>query len=51
MKRHHKPSLRQPVLTSVTTASGFNKVMAHTAFDALENIVDENKIGDSRFSV
>jgi hypothetical protein len=51
MKRHHKLSSRQEELMSLTRASGFNKVVVHTAFDALENIMDENEIGDSRFLV
>jgi hypothetical protein len=48
MKRHHKLSLRQPELTSLARASGLNKFMVHTIFDMSENIVDENKITDSR---
>jgi hypothetical protein len=48
MKRHQKLSLRQPELTSLARASGFNKVVAHTIFHVLENILDKNKNTDSR---
>jgi hypothetical protein len=52
MKRHHKLSSRLPKLMSLDRASGFNKVVAHTIFDVLENTVDKNKNTDSRiFSI
>jgi hypothetical protein len=44
MKRHHKLSLRQPELPSLATVYGFNDVVVHTNFGALESIVNENKI-------
>jgi hypothetical protein len=40
---HHKLSLLQPELTLLSIASGFKIVLAHTIFDVLDNIVDENK--------
>jgi hypothetical protein len=47
MKRHHKLNLRQPELTSLAKASGFNEVVGNTISDVWENIVDENKMRDS----
>jgi nitrogen regulatory protein PII len=35
-------------MTSLARVSGFNNVVVHTIFDALKDIVNENKITDSR---
>jgi hypothetical protein len=51
MKRHQKLSLRQPELTQLASVSGFNKVVVHTIFDVLDNIVDENKITNSKIFI
>jgi hypothetical protein len=48
MKPQHKLNLRQPELTSLARVSGPSRVVIHTIFDVLENIVDENKMTDSR---
>jgi hypothetical protein len=48
MKRHRQLSLRQPEATSLATACGFNKVVAHKRFDVLGNIVEEHKITANR---
>jgi hypothetical protein len=47
MKRHRKLIFRQPELTSLARASGFNEAVVNTILNVWENIVDENKIRDS----
>jgi hypothetical protein len=48
MKRHQVLGLWQTEFMSLARVSGFNEVMVHTIFDALKNIVNENRITDSR---
>jgi hypothetical protein len=48
MKRHHELSLQQTELMLLARVSEFSEVVVHTIFDTLKDIVDENKVTDSR---